>query len=118
MGSFTIFIALIIFVCFLLVLVVMVQNPKGGGLSSSFGGGGQQLGGVQKTSDFLDRSTWLLSGLLLVLILLSNISLGTGKTNTDSRLLQDNTGEQNIPELIPETLPETMQEEPLDNSEE
>jgi protein translocase SecG subunit len=57
MSTFSIFIALIIVVCFLLVLVVMVQNPKGGGLSSSFGGGTQQVGGVQKTSDFLDRST-------------------------------------------------------------
>ena len=115
MGSFSIFIGLIIFVCFLLILVVMVQNPKGGGLSSSFGGGGQQMGGVQKTSDFLDRSTWLLSGLLLVLILLSNISLGTGNTNSDSRLLKDNTGVQNIPEVIPETLPEIIEEEPVDN---
>ena len=42
----------------------MVQNPKGGGLSSSFGGGTQQVGGVQKTSDFLDRSTWILATLI------------------------------------------------------
>ena len=110
MGSFSIFIALIILVCFLLVLVVMVQNPKGGGLSSSFGGGGQQMGGVQKTSDFLDRSTWLLSGLLLVLILLSNISLGTNGGSSDSRLLQENVTEQPIPEVIPETIPEVPQE--------
>ena len=67
--SFTIFVGLIILVCFLLVLVVMVQNPKGGGLSSSFGGSSQQLGGVQKTSDFLDKSTWILAVFLLVLIL-------------------------------------------------
>ena len=32
----------------------MVQNPKGGGLSSSIGGS-TQLGGVQKTTDFLDK---------------------------------------------------------------
>ena len=38
MNTFTIFIGLIIFVAFLLVVVIMVQNPKGGGLSSSFGG--------------------------------------------------------------------------------
>lgn len=54
----------------------MVQNPKGGGLSSSFGGGGtQQLGGVKKTGDFLDKSTWVLSTALLVLILLASTSL-------------------------------------------
>ena len=51
----------------------MVQNPKGGGLSSSFGGGGTQaLGGVQNTTNFLDKSTWTLSVILLALILLSN----------------------------------------------
>ena len=57
----------------------MVQNPKGGGLASSFGGGGtQQLGGVKKTTDFLDKSTWTLGAILLGLILLSNMSLFEG----------------------------------------
>jgi preprotein translocase subunit SecG len=116
MSSFSIFISLIILVCFLLVLVVMVQNPKGGGLSSSFGGGaGQQMGGVQKTSDFLDRSTWILAGLLLILILLSNISINTGPTVRDSRLLQDNTNQELIPEIIPETIQEVPEESPQSN---
>ena len=75
MSTFTIFLSLIIFVAFLLIVVIMVQNPKGGGLSSSFGGGGStQMGGVQKTTDFLDKSTWTLGGLLLVLILLTDLT--------------------------------------------
>jgi preprotein translocase subunit SecG len=108
MSTFSIFIALIIIVCFLLVLVVMVQNPKGGGLSSSFGGGAQQVGGVQKTSDFLDRSTWVLASLLLILILISNATLSSGENVSDSKLLQDSTN-QVIPETIPE-VPETIPE--------
>ena len=64
MSSFSIFLTLIIFVSFLLVLVIMVQNPKGGGLSTSFGGDSQQIGGVKKTGDFLDKSTWVLASLL------------------------------------------------------
>ena len=115
MSSFSIFISLIIFVCFLLVLVVMVQNPKEGGLSSSFGGGGQQMGGVQKTSDFLDRSTWILAGLLLILILLSNISLNTKSSIQDSRLLEDNPIQEVIPEMIPEAIPEFPEETPQPN---
>ena len=102
MNTFSIFIALIITVCFLLVLVVMVQNPKGGGLSSSFGGGSQQVGGVQKTSDFLDRSTWILASLLLILILISNVTLTTQSEYEDSKLLQEDVYDQNIPETIPE----------------
>ena len=107
MSTFSIFLTLILIVCFLLILVVMVQNPKGGGLSSSFGGGGQQLGGVQKTTDFLDRSTWILATLLLVLILLSNFGLNTGgtKTTNESKLM-DAATEQSIPETIPEEIPE------------
>ena len=86
MSTFTIFIGLIIFVAFLLIIVIMVQNPKGGGLASSFGGGGtQQLGGVQKTTDFLDKSTWTLATLLLALILLSNISIMSGVGNDGSK---------------------------------
>lgn len=88
MSTFTIFLALIVVVAFLLVIVIMVQNPKGGGLSSSFGGGGtQQLGGVKKTTDFLDKSTWTLAALMLVLILLSNVAINRGDGNTESRAL-------------------------------
>ena len=85
MSSFSIFLALIIFVSFLLVLVIMVQNPKGGGLSSSFGGDSQQIGGVKKTTDFLDKSTWVLASLLLILILLSNLTIEKGTESSDSK---------------------------------
>ena len=102
MSSFSIFIALIILVCFLLVLVVMVQNPKGGGLSSSFGGGGQQMGGVQKTSDFLDRSTWILASLLFLLILFSNITLNSGSDVNESELL-NNSDDIVIEEILEES---------------
>ena len=74
-STYYIFIVLILIVAFLLMLVIMVQNPKGGGLSSSFGGGGnQQIGGVQKTTDFLDKSTWALGTILIVLILITNFT--------------------------------------------
>ncbi|HLV38291.1 preprotein translocase subunit SecG [Xanthomarina sp.] len=88
MGTFTIFLALIVVVAFLLIVVIMVQNPKGGGLSSSFGGGGtQQLGGVKKTTDFLDKSTWALATFMLVLILLSNVAINKGSGVVDSKAL-------------------------------
>lgn len=91
MNTFTIFLALIVIVAFLLVVVIMVQNPKGGGLSSSFGGGGtQQLGGVKKTTDFLDKSTWTLAALMLVLILLSNLTIDFGSNTGDSKALDPN----------------------------
>jgi len=105
MSTFTIFLALIVIVAFLLIVVIMVQNPKGGGLSSSFGGGGtQQLGGVKKTTDFLDKSTWYLATILLALILLSNVAINRGTASTDSKALdQDATTSQPLPTPIKTT---------------
>ena len=106
MTQFTIFLILIIAVCFLLVLVIMVQNPKGGGLSSSFGGGGSQIvGGVKKTGDFLDKSTWTLAILLVVLILASNIALKGNFGDADSKLLEGDDIEETVPEAVPEEIP-------------
>lgn len=83
---FSIFLVLIVIVCFLLIVVIMVQNPKGGGLSSSIGGS-QQLGGVQKTTDFLDKSTWTLGILLIVLIMFSSLSFNSG--NSEVKILDE-----------------------------
>ncbi|MDC0908800.1 preprotein translocase subunit SecG, partial [Flavobacteriales bacterium] len=56
--------------------VVLVQNPKGGGLSSSFGGGaGNQIMGAKKTTDFLEKTTWTLAIILIVLSLASNFAI-------------------------------------------
>jgi preprotein translocase subunit SecG len=89
MSTFSIFLVLIAIVCFLLIVVIMVQNPKGGGLSSTIGGS-QMLGGVQKTTDFLDKSTWTLATILIALILLSSLSFTGTLSDTDSKII-DNT---------------------------
>lgn len=61
---------LIIVACVLLVLIVLVQNPKGGGLSAEFGSA-SQLGGVKRTTDFLEKTTWTLA---IVICLLSMVA--------------------------------------------
>lgn len=96
MSTFSIFLVLITIVCFLLIVVIMVQNPKGGGLSSSISGS-QMMGGVQKTTDFLDKSTWTLAAILIALILLSTLSFGGN--DTDSKIIE------NTEEVAPITAP-------------
>lgn len=87
--TYTIFLVLIIIVAAFLVLLIMVQNPKGGGLSSSFGGGGTQaLGGVQNTTNFLDKSTWVLASVLFALILLSNFAIERSGSLQNSEVQQ------------------------------
>ncbi|MCJ8163509.1 preprotein translocase subunit SecG [Pontibacter sp. E15-1] len=62
-------ISIIIFVCVLLILVVLAQNPKGGGLSSQFGGSTSQLMGVKRTGDLLEKLTWAFAIGLVILTL-------------------------------------------------
>lgn len=109
MGTYTLFMGLIILVAVLLILIIMVQNPKGGGLASSFGGGGAQSlgGGVQSTTNFLDKSTWFLAIALLVLILLSNISAPKSDSgNSEESILKEKLDDVEIQEpLVEEEAP-------------
>jgi len=63
---YTLITVLLIIVCILLVLIVLVQNSKGGGLASNFQSSNQIMG-VRKTTDFLEKATWGLAAILLVL---------------------------------------------------
>ncbi len=79
---------LILIVCILLVLVVLVQNSKGGGLASGFSSGNQIMG-VKKTSDGIEKLTWGLAALLLVLSLFAsprsgNVAEGEGAPTSTS----------------------------------
>ena len=52
-------IVLIVIASVLLSLLVLVQNSKGGGLSAGFSSSNQIMG-VRKTTDFLEKATWAL----------------------------------------------------------
>jgi len=67
-----ILIFLIVLVCIFLALIVLVQNSKGGGLTSTFGGGNQIMG-VKKTADVLEKTTWILAAILVALCLVYNL---------------------------------------------
>ena len=77
MSGLGIFIIILIFVvAILLGIIVLIQNPKGGGLASNFGAA-NQIGGVRRTADFLEKATW---GLAIVLVLLCLASTATQDT--------------------------------------
>ena len=52
---------LILIASILLILIVLIQNSKGGGLASGFSSSNQIMG-VRKTTDFLEKATWSLAG--------------------------------------------------------
>ncbi|MDR4988154.1 MAG: preprotein translocase subunit SecG [Bacteroidales bacterium] len=70
MGTYVLISVLILITCVLLVMIVLVQNAKGGGLASNFSASNQVMG-VRKTTDFLEKATWTLAIILLVLTLSS-----------------------------------------------
>ncbi len=82
--------ALTIMVCVFLALIILVQNPKGGGLDSSFSGA-NQIGGVKRTNDFLEKSTWTL-GVVLFVLCLSAAAVHESETVTGPLF------EENMPE--------------------
>ncbi|TNE48359.1 MAG: preprotein translocase subunit SecG [Bacteroidetes bacterium] len=77
---------LIALVSVLLMAAILVQNPKGGGIDPTFGGQAQQLFGAARSTDFIERATWVLAGILLVLCVVSVMVVGSGGPATGAEI--------------------------------
>jgi preprotein translocase subunit SecG len=86
---------LVIIVCVLLLLIVLIQNPKGG-LDSAFSSNNQVMG-VRKTADFLEKATWSMGIALVVLSIASAAVSSPGNSGDETA-----TGESKIQELTDE----------------
>lgn len=78
----TTFIVLSVIISVLLIIVVLIQKSKGGGLASNFAGS-NQLMGVRRTTDFIEKATWTLAGVVAALAILSGIVLEKGNKAGD-----------------------------------
>ena len=67
----------------LLMLVILIQNPKGGGIDSSFGAA-NQLGSVKKTNDVVEKATWYIAIVIVVLALSSSFLIGNNTGTLDT----------------------------------
>ena len=81
-------VVIMILAAVLLILIVLIQNPKGGGLSGTFGGFNNQILGVQRTTDFLEKSTWSLAAVIGVLILGSFFFIPKGVKSSKSEVTE------------------------------
>ena len=66
---YTLFVILIVIVAFLMIGIVLIQESKGGGLASNFSSSNQIMG-VRKTTDFIEKATW---GLAIAMVVFSVI---------------------------------------------
>ena len=85
---------LILIASIFLILIVLVQNSKGGGLASSFSSSNQVMG-VRKTTDFLEKATWGLAGTVVVLCILITVFI---PRNNDAAIQQQSEMQQQINE--------------------
>ncbi|MCY1636538.1 MULTISPECIES: preprotein translocase subunit SecG [Marinifilum] len=90
---------LILIVCVLLILIVLVQNSKGGGLASNFSSSNQIMG-VKKTTDFLEKATWTLAGGLLFLCLVAAVTIPREEIREDKSQIEQQLNEtETTPEM-------------------
>lgn len=82
------FLVLIILASVLLGAIVLIQNPKGGGLAGNIAGFSNQFMGVKQTTDVLEKGTWILSSILVILCLVSVLIINTS-TNEGSDTLKN-----------------------------
>lgn len=69
---YTLSVVLVILASILMCGIVLIQESKGGGLASSFSSSNQIMG-VKKTTDFLEKATWTLA---IAMVVLSVVSAG------------------------------------------
>ncbi len=111
---YTLISILIIAVCVFLTLIVLVQNSKGGGLAANFSSSNQIMG-VRKTADFLEKATWTLAGSLVVLCMLAAFMIPSGESNANKSILDsqiENAVDPGVMPSFPSTVPTTPPVEP------
>ena len=119
---YTICVALIVIASVLVILAVLVQNPKSG-MAANFGASNQVMG-VRETSDFLEKFTWTMSVVILLLSLIATMAMNRGgisesdsDVSKDVKALQERVFES-APAMPSAELPAAADEQPETGTEE
>ncbi len=81
--------------------IVLIQNSKGGGLASGFSSSNQIMG-VRKTTDFLEKATWTLAAVMVVCSIIAAYTLPSSNTSSQDAIMEQaqrdaNTNPYNVP---------------------
>ena len=96
---YTLFLILIILAAVLMIGIVLIQESKGGGLASNFSSSNQIMG-VRKTTDFIEKATW---GLAIAMVVFSVVCAYTAPDAVGSQSVMENATE--APQANPNNLP-------------
>ncbi len=90
---FTFLIVLIAIIGILMTFVVLVQAGRGGGLAGiAAGGATTQILGARQAPDVLEKATWTLAVMFIVLCILTNFTIDT-EGNQESVIQQQSQGQ-------------------------
>lgn len=89
--------------CVVLTLIVLAQNPKGGGLSSAFGGGmASNVMGVKQTTNFLEKTTWIIAVGIMAIVIFTNFFLPKrGQDKSQESVMEKYENKESLPQSKP-----------------
>ena len=107
---------LMVIASILMCFIVLIQNSKGGGLASGFSSSNQIMG-VRKTTDFLEKATWSLAVFLVVMSVASAYVIPSAShKGGDVILEQAQQEEKTNPYNMPVGTAAPKAEQPAENS--
>ena len=95
------FVILIALASVVLGFLVLVQNPKGGGLAGNIAGFSTQFMGVKQTTDVLEKGTWIFSGVVAVLCIVSTMFISGSGSGIEDRTEKIGTPATTAPQQAP-----------------
>lgn len=109
---FTFIIILIAIIAILITFVVLIQSGKGGGLAGiASGGATTQILGARQAPDVLEKATWLLASMFIVLCVLSNFAINRGEVQESVIQQRSEQQQQSQPVLPPAGQQELPQQQ-------
>ena len=79
---------LTVIVSIILIFFVVIQNSKGGGLAAGFSSSNQVMG-VRKTTDFLEKATWSLAAAIVVLSIIASLFIQHKSVTNESSIREE-----------------------------
>ncbi len=91
---YTSIVILVVLASVLMCLIVLIQESKGGGLAADYSNNNQILG-APKTTNFVEKATWTLAGVIIALSIFSVAFLPTAGT-ADSVIMKQATEQKAV----------------------
>ena len=107
---YNLFVILVVIASIFMCLIVLIQESKGGGLASGFASGNQVMG-VRKTTDVIEKATWVLAAAMVVFSVISVYMLPSASADASVMegvaIEQQTTAPSNLPGIPAADVQET-----------